>query len=66
MIKESITSPSTELVPLSWQQELLQKLLLEESLSSDEAGRLMQGWLKDAISPELSGAILIALQLKGV
>ncbi len=66
MIKESTSSPSSESVSLAWQQELLQKLLLGESLSSDEAGKLMQGWLQDAISPELSGALLIALQLKGI
>ena len=66
MIKESISSPSSESVSLAWQQKLLQKLLLGESLSSDEAGKLMQGWLKDTISPELSGAILIALQIKGI
>lgn len=66
MIKESISTPSNESVSLAWQQELLQKLLVGESLSSDEAATLMQGWLQDAISPELSGAILIALQLKGI
>ncbi|MDJ0618209.1 MAG: anthranilate phosphoribosyltransferase [Calothrix sp. MO_192.B10] len=66
MIKESISSPSIESVSLPWQQELLQKLLLGKSLSCDEAAKLMQGWLQDAISPELSGAILIALQLKGI
>jgi len=66
MIKESINNPGSESVPLAWQQELLQKLLRRESLSIDEAEQLMQGWLQDDIFPELSGAILIALQLKGI
>ncbi|CDN10781.1 Anthranilate phosphoribosyltransferase [Richelia intracellularis] len=65
-MKESISKTNIESMPLLWQQELLQKLLHRESLSSDEAAILMQGWLTDAIPPELSGAILIALQLKGI
>ncbi|MDJ0737292.1 MAG: anthranilate phosphoribosyltransferase [Nostocaceae cyanobacterium] len=49
-----------------WEKDLLPKLLAGESLSRDEAGALMQGWLDEAIPPVLSGAILIALLLKGV
>jgi anthranilate phosphoribosyltransferase len=53
------TSPDT------W-SNLLQQLLNHESLSRIQAAELMQGWLAEAIPPELSGAILIAIQAKGV
>ncbi len=46
--------------------ELLAQLLDRESLSISQAAALMQGWLNDAIPPALSGAILVALQTKGV
>lgn len=46
--------------------ELLQQLLDRQSLSRDRAADLMQGWLADAIPPALSGAILAALQAKGI
>lgn len=45
---------------------LLQQLLDGQSLSSSQASDLMQGWLQEEISPVLSGAILAALQAKGV
>jgi anthranilate phosphoribosyltransferase len=45
---------------------LLQRILDHQSLSCEEAAELMQGWLNEAIPPELSGAILIGLQAKGV
>ncbi|MBF2066760.1 MAG: anthranilate phosphoribosyltransferase [Calothrix sp. C42_A2020_038] len=45
---------------------LLQQILDHESLSRAQAVELMQGWLNEAIPPELSGAILIGLQAKGV
>ncbi|WP_193194593.1 anthranilate phosphoribosyltransferase [Nostoc sp. MG11] len=45
---------------------ILQQLLDRRSLSTFQAGDLMQGWLKDAIPPVLSGAILTAIQAKGV
>lgn len=45
---------------------LLQQLLSGQSLSQTEAAQLMQGWLEEAIPPVLSGAILAALQAKGV
>jgi len=45
---------------------LLQQLLAQESLSQSQASTLMEGWLKEEISPALSGAILAALQAKGV
>ncbi|MCU0550407.1 MAG: anthranilate phosphoribosyltransferase [Leptolyngbya sp. Prado105] len=46
--------------------DLLQQLLDRESLSIEQASILMQGWLKDEIPPVLSGAILAALQSKGI
>jgi len=45
---------------------LLQQLLEGQSLTQVEASQLMQGWLQDAVPPVLSGAILAALQAKGV
>jgi anthranilate phosphoribosyltransferase len=56
---------STELDPNLW-PELLQQLLDRQSLTRDRAADLMQGWLADAIPPVLSGAILAALQAKGI
>ena len=45
---------------------LLQQLLDKESLSTEQASTLMQGWLSEAVPPVLSGAILAAIQSKGV
>jgi anthranilate phosphoribosyltransferase len=45
---------------------ILQQLLDRESLSVSQASDLMQGWLEEAISPVVSGAILAAIQAKGV
>lgn len=45
---------------------LLQQLLDRESLTTSQASELMQGWLSEAVPPELSGAILAALQAKGI
>jgi anthranilate phosphoribosyltransferase len=45
---------------------LLQQLLDRRSLSVSQSQALMEGWLTDAIPPVLSGAILTALQAKGV
>lgn len=45
---------------------LLQQLLDGQSLSQTQASELMQGWLKSEIPPVLSGAILAAIQAKGV
>lgn len=45
---------------------LLQQLLDSESLDVTQAAMLMQGWLTEAIPPVLSGAILAAIQAKGV
>ncbi len=45
---------------------VLQQLLDRQSLSQSQATQLMQGWLDQDIPPVLSGAILAALQAKGV
>jgi anthranilate phosphoribosyltransferase len=45
---------------------LLQQLLDGQSLSQTQAAELMQGWLTEAIPPVLSGAIIAAIQTKGV
>jgi anthranilate phosphoribosyltransferase len=56
----AIAQPST-----NW-SSLLQQLLDRQSLSIDQASSLMQGWLDEDIPPVLSGAILAAIQAKGV
>ncbi|MBC1219038.1 anthranilate phosphoribosyltransferase [Nostoc sp. UCD121] len=45
---------------------LLQQLIDGQSLSRTQATELMQGWLSEAVPPELSGAILTALNFKGI
>jgi anthranilate phosphoribosyltransferase len=45
---------------------LLQQIIDKASLSTEQAEALMQGWLAEAIDPILSGAILAAIQAKGV
>ncbi|OCQ97330.1 anthranilate phosphoribosyltransferase [Nostoc sp. MBR 210] len=45
---------------------LLQQLIDGQSLTRPQAAELMQGWLSEAVPPELSGAILTALNFKGV
>lgn len=45
---------------------LLQQLLDRQSLSQTQASQLMTGWLTELIPPVLSGAILAAIQAKGV
>ncbi|MEH1832926.1 MAG: anthranilate phosphoribosyltransferase [Nostoc sp.] len=45
---------------------LLQQLIDGQSLSRTQSAKLMQGWLGEAVPPELSGAILIALNFKGI
>ena len=44
----------------------LQQILEGQSLTQAQAQELMEGWLNQAIEPVLSGAILAALQAKGV
>ncbi len=45
---------------------LLQQLLDGQSLSVSQASDLMYSWLTEAIPLVLSGAILAAIQVKGV
>jgi anthranilate phosphoribosyltransferase len=56
---------TTQIWSATW-SELLQQLIDRRSLSAEQAQTLMSGWLAEAISPELSGAILAAWQCKGV
>lgn len=44
----------------------LQQLLDRQSLTRQQAVQLMEGWLDDDIPPALSGAILAAIQAKGL
>ena len=46
--------------------DLLKQLLESRSLTVSQSADLMQGWLTDAIPPVLTGAILAAIQAKGV
>ncbi|MGC1307277.1 MAG: anthranilate phosphoribosyltransferase [Phormidesmis sp.] len=46
--------------------QLLQQLIEARSLTQAQAEALMDGWLTESISPVLSGAILAAIQAKGV
>ncbi|MBD2667406.1 anthranilate phosphoribosyltransferase 2 [Richelia sinica FACHB-800] len=56
---------TTSLNPAIW-SSLLQQLLDRQSLSRTQAAELMQGWLSEAVPPEVTGAILMALNFKGV
>ena len=61
-----ITSPiSAQESSASWHL-LLQQLIDGQSLSRTQAAELMQGWLNEAVPPELSGAILTALNFRGI
>lgn len=51
--------------PAIW-PTLLQQLLDRQSLTQEQAAFLMQGWLSQAVPEALTGAILVALQAKGV
>ncbi|MBE9178869.1 anthranilate phosphoribosyltransferase [Oculatella sp. LEGE 06141] len=61
----TVSSGSSTAVTADW-SSLLQQLLDGQSLSTEQAAELMQGWLTEAIPPVLSGAILAAIQAKGV
>ncbi|MBF2026826.1 MAG: anthranilate phosphoribosyltransferase [Oscillatoriales cyanobacterium C42_A2020_001] len=69
MVQYSTTSnfpvPTTTDDPAVWSR-LLQQLLDRQSLSPEQAAKLMQGWLTEQVPPVLSGAILAAIQAKGV
>lgn len=58
-------APTLIAAPISW-SSLLQQLLDGQSLSVPQAADLMQGWLTEEIPPVVSGAILAAIQAKGV
>ncbi|TVQ06996.1 MAG: anthranilate phosphoribosyltransferase [Leptolyngbya sp. DLM2.Bin27] len=45
---------------------LLQRLIVGESLTQEQAETLMRGWLSEAIPEVVSGGLLAALQSKGV
>jgi anthranilate phosphoribosyltransferase len=60
------TSPHTSLELDEKWPDFLQQLLDGQSLSQEQASQLMNGWLEEAIPPVLSGAILTALQMKGI
>lgn len=59
------SSPATAPTDQDW-PALLQRLISGDSLSQDEAETLMRGWLSDSIPEVVSGALLAALQAKGV
>lgn len=58
--KNSLTNDAS-----NW-SALLQQLLDRQSLSVSQATALMYGWLAEDIPPLMSGAILAAIQAKGV
>ena len=45
---------------------LLKQLLENQSLTRTQAAELMRGWINETVPPELSGAILMALNFKGI
>ncbi|WP_017327809.1 anthranilate phosphoribosyltransferase [Synechococcus sp. PCC 7336] len=55
------TAPTADLWP-----QVLQQLLDGESLSERQAEQLMNGWLAGQVADAMSGALLAALQAKGV
>ena len=61
----SLPSSSPEVVPQPW-PILLQQLLDRQSLTRAQSETLMQGWLTQQIPEVLSGALLTAIQAKGV
>lgn len=65
-VKLYSTLSKTRTMDFTIWSNLLKQLLEGQSLSRTQAAELMQGWIKEAIPPELSGAILMALNFKGV
>lgn len=57
--------PSVFVAEQDW-SPFLQQLLDGQSLEMPQAANLMHGWLSEAIPPVMSGAILAAIQAKGV
>ncbi|MDZ8067709.1 MAG: anthranilate phosphoribosyltransferase [Nostoc sp. DedQUE08] len=68
MIAITQTQPENISIPSEFYNwpALLQQLLNRQSLTVSQAADLMQGWLTNAIPDVLSGAILAAIQAKGV
>ncbi|MEH2327206.1 MAG: anthranilate phosphoribosyltransferase [Nostoc sp.] len=68
MIAVTQTPPDNIFIPSEFYNwpGLLHQLLNRQSLTVSQAADLMQGWLTDAIPDVLSGAILAAIQAKGV
>ncbi|MBD2069888.1 anthranilate phosphoribosyltransferase [Leptolyngbya sp. FACHB-671] len=64
-LQSSASNVATADIAQDW-SALLQQILDGQSLSTVQAAALMQGWLTEAIAPVLSGAILAAIQAKGV
>jgi anthranilate phosphoribosyltransferase len=64
MVLSPLSSSTDDTLP-RW-SELLQQLLEGTSLTRNQAIQLMEGWLQDDIAPVMSGAILAAIQAKGV
>lgn len=64
-VPSALVNPPDLSIEQDWSL-LLQQLLDRQSLDITQASDLMAGWLSDSISPVLSGAILAALQAKGV
>lgn len=62
----SLNAPNSSVLHPDLWPILLQQLLNRESLSIDQSRQLMEGWLQEEIPPVLSGAILAAIQAKGV
>ncbi|XHX76802.1 MAG: anthranilate phosphoribosyltransferase [Stenomitos frigidus ULC029] len=62
----SLNTPTALLKDFGEWSDLLQQLLDRQSLSAEQASLLMEGWLSEAVPPVLAGAILMAIQVKGV
>lgn len=54
-----------DIASVNW-SALLQQLIDKQSLTQIQASQLMEGWLREAIPSALTGAILAAIQAKGV
>jgi anthranilate phosphoribosyltransferase len=64
-LAQDLNTSLTSIDAAIW-SNLLQQLLEKQSLSCEQAAQLMQGWLIEEIPLVLSGAILAALQAKGI
>ena len=62
----AVTQPIPQILDTQDWPNLLQQLIDQQSLSATQAEALMRGWLTESIPPVLSGAILAAIQAKGV